>query len=138
MKSSVPWFYRYTTPQTILGSAYTTLGLGALLFPNTLMAFTFPSSLLPAAISSVPPLIVQLFGAQTVSTGILLLTCTMTRRAYQLFGLSLLPFLASDAFAVLGGHGSSFAMTMDGLMKLLFVGCCWIGMEESSEEIKTE
>jgi hypothetical protein len=106
-----------------MGGLWAVMGAACLLAPSTVLKLATHERLLapkeePSELST---FIFRCFGSQALVVGLLLGTCTLDTRAYKLFGLSILPFVAFDIAAYRGKYLNALGAAGDGLGNAVFL-----------------
>jgi hypothetical protein len=117
------------TPARVMGGLWAVMGAACLLFPNPVLKLSTHERILPAKEepSELSSFVFRCFGSQALVVGLLLSTCTLDTRAYKLFGLSILPFVAFDIAAYRGEYLNALGAAGDGFGNAVFLACSAMG-----------
>lgn len=117
----------------MLGGVFSLMGLGTMLFPETLMRLSFKKDLALIQ-SSELTLTFRCFGAQATLCGLLLLSSRFTRTTYRNFGLAIVPFFVFDWAAWQAGLLTEFGAIGDALGNIVFSTCCYLGWKKHADD----
>eukprot|EP01113_Clastostelium_recurvatum_P031943 TRINITY_DN4045_c0_g1_i1.p1 TRINITY_DN4045_c0_g1~~TRINITY_DN4045_c0_g1_i1.p1 ORF type:complete len:164 (+),score=20.04 TRINITY_DN4045_c0_g1_i1:50-493(+) len=124
---------RYATPQFVMGTLFTGMGLAVIALPDLTLRLSVPHEFLYRGViegGGIPAstvLMAQCFGAQASLAGLLILSSKFTASTYRVFGLAMAPFFAFDVWGYAAGRLTAFGALGDGFGNLVFSVCCYLG-----------
>lgn len=114
--------------QLFMGTVFTTMGLGTMLFPKMAIEMSFTPQYLGKE-GATPPLtlMTRCFGSQATLCGLLILTSNFTADTFRNFGLAMIPYFVFDFHYWNNGALTNFGAIGDAVGNAIFAGCCFIG-----------
>ena len=121
--------------QSVMGGAFTMMGVTTMLFPRQILELSFNKRFL----SDLSPtksetLLTSCFGAQASLCGMLILSSTFTKKTYKYFGIAILPFFVFDYYFWQIEALTTFGAVGDLAGNVLFSLCCYFGYQEAKNE----
>lgn len=112
--------------QTTMAVGYSAMGAWCVLAPASVITLSLTSTF--ARVDATTMLLMQCFGAQAVTTGLLLGTATMTAASFKAFGLAMLPYLGFNVWFGVGPGKGMFTpvLGLDFVGNIVFaLGSAW-------------
>ena len=122
------FFRRMSMEQYVMGSVFSAMGLGTMLFPRMVYDLCFTKDFVEHAQLTAPmKLMIQCFGAQASLCGLTILSTTWDKIAYRNFAAAIVPFFVFDGYFYRSGALTALGAIGDLAGNLVFVACCWQG-----------
>lgn len=123
--------------QTAMSAGYSTMSLWVLIHPSSVLSLSLTPTY--AIINRTTLLLFRCFGAQALTTGLLLGTAPMDERSFTYFGLAMIPYLMFNAWFLAGPGKGVFTgwLWMDCIGNVVFAaGSAWCAklLKEDREE----
>ena len=114
--------------QLLMGTVFTTMGLGTMLFPKFAIETSFsPQYLGKEGVTPPVALITRCFGSQATLCGLLILSSNFSADTFRNFGLAMIPYFVFDFHYWNVGALTIFGALGDAVGNAIFAGCCYVG-----------
>ena len=123
------------TEQLVLGSVFSAMGLGTMLFPRHVYELCFVKEFVEhASLSPSMRLVIQCFGSQATLCGFTILSTKWDSVAYRNFAFAMVPYLIFDGYFFYCGALTPLGALGDLFGNVVFLACCWKGYDRCRKE----